>query len=258
MASRFMQLMLTPAVQAAQDRYFGRHQSVANAPERDEFTEDEAAFIAERDSFYLSTINSDGWPYIQHRGGPTGFLKLLGPHFLGFADLKGNRQLLTIGNLAGNDRVALFLMDYPRRERLKILGHAQVVPAAENHALADQLSPAPELHGMVERLFLIDVVSFDWKLCDVASRHVTASRSWKNLRDRNLVFGSRSRTSPSRFGFGAETDFRPALAEFAESPSGCQRRFGLLSLVRARFGLPGGRAGRQEARTGRLPQSCGQ
>jgi predicted pyridoxine 5'-phosphate oxidase superfamily flavin-nucleotide-binding protein len=257
MASRFMQLMLTPAVQAAQDRYFGRHQSVANAQERDEFTEDEAAFIAERDSFYLSTINSDGWPYIQHRGGPTGFLKLLGPHFLRFADLKGNRQLLTIGNLAGNDRVALFLMDYPRRERLKILGHAQVVPAAENHALADQLSPAPELHGMVERLFLIDVVSFDWN-CPTYITPRYSEPELEKLRDRNLVFGSRSRTSPSRFGFGAETDFRPALAEFAESPSGCQRRFGLLSLVRARFGLPGGRAGRQEARTGRLPQSCGQ
>ena len=67
-----------------------------------------------------------------------------------------------------------------------------------------------------------------------------------------MVFGSRSRTSPSRFSFGAETDFRPALSEFAESPRGCQRRFGLLSLVRARFGLPGGRAGRQEATTGRL------
>jgi hypothetical protein len=77
------------------------------------------------------------------------------------------------------------------------------------------------------------------------------------IRDRNLVFGSRSRTSPFRFGFGAETDFRPALSEFAESPSGCQRRFGLLSLVRARFGLPGGRAGRQEARTGRLRRLFG-
>ena len=77
------------------------------------------------------------------------------------------------------------------------------------------------------------------------------------VRDRNLVFGSRSRTSPSRFGFGAETDFRAALSEFAESPSGCQRRFGLLSLVRARFGLPGGRAGRQEARTGRLRRLFG-
>jgi len=72
-----------------------------------------------------------------------------------------------------------------------------------------------------------------------------------------LVFGSQSRTSPSRFGFGAETDFRPALSEFAESPSGCQRRFGLLSLVRARFGLPGGRAGRQESRTGRLRRLFG-
>ena len=75
------------------------------------------------------------------------------------------------------------------------------------------------------------------------------------VRDRNLVFGSRSRTSPSRFGLGAETDFRPALSEFAESPSGCQRRFGLLSLVRARFGLPGGRAGRQESKNGPSPKA---
>jgi len=162
MAPRFMQLMLTPAVQAAQERYFGRHQTLPSAPARDEFTGDEAAFISERDSFYMSTINSDGWPYIQHRGGPIGFLKVLGPHFLGFADLKGNRQLLTIGNLAGNDRVALFLMDYPQRQRLKILGHARVVGATEDPALADQLSPAPELRGIVERLFLIDVVGFDW------------------------------------------------------------------------------------------------
>ncbi len=162
MASRFMQLMLTPEVQAAQERYFGRHQAVTDAPERDAFTEDEAAFIAERDSFYMSTINSDGWPYIQHRGGPIGFLKVLGPHFLGFADLKGNRQLLSIGNLAGSDRIALFLMDYARRERLKILGHARVVGASEDPAMADRLSPAPELRGIVERLFLIDVVGFDW------------------------------------------------------------------------------------------------
>jgi len=162
MAPRFMQIMLTPAVQAAQDRYFGQHQAVSNAPQRDDFTGDEAAFIAERDSFYMSTINSDGWPYLQHRGGPTGFLKVLGPHLLGFADLKGNRQLLTIGNLAGNDRVALFLMDYAQRQRLKILGHARVVGASEDADLADRLSPAPELRGIVERLFLIDVVGFDW------------------------------------------------------------------------------------------------
>jgi len=157
-----MQLVLTPAVQAAQERYFGKHQAVAGAPERDPFTDDEAAFIARRDSFYMATTNSDGWPYLQHRGGPAGFLRVLGPHQLGFADFKGNRQMLTTGNLDGNDRVALFLMDYPNRERLKILGHARVLDAREHSGLADQLTPTPELRSKIERLFLIEVVSFDW------------------------------------------------------------------------------------------------
>ena len=107
MTTKFMQLVLTPAVQAAQERYFGRHQSVADAPARDPFTDDEAAFIASRDSFYMATVNADGWPYLQHRGGPPGFLKVLGPHHLGFADLKGNRQLLSTGNLDGDDRLPI-------------------------------------------------------------------------------------------------------------------------------------------------------
>ena len=162
MAAKFMQLVLTPAVQAAQERYFGKHQSIAGAPARDPFTDDEAAFIARRDSFYMATTNSDGWPYLQHRGGPAGFLRVLGPHQLGFADFKGNRQMLTTSNLDGNDRVALFLMDYPNRERLKILGHARVLDAREHSALADQLTPTPELRSKIERLFLIEVVSFDW------------------------------------------------------------------------------------------------
>ncbi len=162
MAAKFMQLVLTPAVQAAQEKYFGRHQIVGEAPKCDALTGDEAAFIAGRDSFYMTTINSDGWPYLQHRGGPSGFLRVLGPHQLGFADFKGNRQMLSTGNLAGDDRVSLFLMDYPNRERLKILGHARVLDARENTVLADQLNPSPELRSKIERLFVIDVVSFDW------------------------------------------------------------------------------------------------
>ncbi|MEO6755571.1 MAG: pyridoxamine 5'-phosphate oxidase family protein [Chthoniobacteraceae bacterium] len=162
MAAKFMQLVFTPAVQAAQKHYFSKHQSIAEAPERDSFTADEAAFIAARDSFYMATTNADGWPYVQHRGGPAGFLKVLGPQQLGFADFKGNRQVLTTGNLDGNDRVALFLMDYPHRTRLKILGHARVLDARKNTTLADRLSPTPELRSKIERLFLIEVVSFDW------------------------------------------------------------------------------------------------
>jgi predicted pyridoxine 5'-phosphate oxidase superfamily flavin-nucleotide-binding protein len=157
-----MQIVLTPAVQRAQDTYFGRHQSVDAAPEINPLTREEAAFIAARDSFYMATVNSDGWPYLQHRGGPAGFLKVLDPQTLGFADFKGNRQLVSTGNLAASDRVSLFLMDYPRRERLKILGHARVLDAREERDLAVQLTPTSELRGKVERLFLIKVVSFDW------------------------------------------------------------------------------------------------
>jgi predicted pyridoxine 5'-phosphate oxidase superfamily flavin-nucleotide-binding protein len=162
MAAKFMQMTLTPAVQAAQDRYFGRHFVTADTPGHDVLTEEEISFIATRDSFYMATTNADGWPYIQHRGGPTGFLKVLGPNLLGFADFKGNRQLLSTGNVEGDDRVAFFLMDYPRRERLKILGHARVLDAREHAQLADQISPAPELRNRIERLFLIEAVSYDW------------------------------------------------------------------------------------------------
>jgi predicted pyridoxine 5'-phosphate oxidase superfamily flavin-nucleotide-binding protein len=175
MAAKYWQMNFTPAVQAAQDRYFGRHQAVAEAPERDALTAEEADFIATRDSFYLGSTNSDGWPYIQHKGGPAGFLKVLGPNLLGFADFKGNRQLLTTGNVAGDDRVSLFLMDYVRRERLKILGHARVVDARENPELADQLSPTPELRGRIERLVLIEVVSFDWNCPQYITPRYTAA-----------------------------------------------------------------------------------
>jgi uncharacterized protein len=174
MAAKYLQMILTPAVRAAQERYFGRNQVMNGAPERDQLTEDEATFISRRDSFYVASINSDGWPYVQHRGGPRGFLKVLGPNLLGFADLKGNRQLVSTGNLNGNDRVSLFLMDYPNRERLKILGHARVVDARENPELAEQLSPSTELLDKVERFFLIEVVGFDWNCPQYITPRYTA------------------------------------------------------------------------------------
>jgi predicted pyridoxine 5'-phosphate oxidase superfamily flavin-nucleotide-binding protein len=162
MAGRFLETYFTPEVLAAQAHYYGRSQVISPQAENDPLSAEEAEFIARRDSFYMATVTRDGWPYVQHRGGPTGFLKLLDPQTLGFADLKGNRQLLTTGNLAATDRVALFLMDYPRRERLKILGHARALDARDYRDLADKLTPTPDLRGKVERVFLINVVSFDW------------------------------------------------------------------------------------------------
>jgi predicted pyridoxine 5'-phosphate oxidase superfamily flavin-nucleotide-binding protein len=123
----------------------------------------------------MATVSETGWPYLQHRGGPAGFLKVLGPRKLGFTDFKGNRQLLSTGNLDGSDRVSLFLMDYPHRQRLKILGHARVLDAREHSDLADQLSPAPELRSKVERLFLIDVISYDWNCPQYITPRYTAA-----------------------------------------------------------------------------------
>lgn len=162
MATRFLSELLTPDVLAAQEAAYGRHYTLPGGAPADELGEDEVAFLADRDSFYLGTVSSSGWPYVQHRGGPKGFLKVVDEKTLGFADLKGNRQLVSTGNLSANDRVALFLMDYPGRQRLKILGHARTVDAKADPALADRLAPTPELRSRVERVVLVDVVGFDW------------------------------------------------------------------------------------------------
>jgi predicted pyridoxine 5'-phosphate oxidase superfamily flavin-nucleotide-binding protein len=161
MATNFLKFAVTDSVRQAQQHYFGNSQPVASEAERDALTEDEITFIQSRDSFYMATVTETGWPYIQHRGGAPGFLRVVSPTQLAFADYRGNRQMLSTGNVAANDRVALFLMDYPRRERLKILGHARVEDARKHPELVAQFAK-PETHGIVERLFLIDVVSFDW------------------------------------------------------------------------------------------------
>ena len=118
----------------------------------------EAAFLAARDSFYLATVSETGWPYVQHRGGPPGFLKVLDERTIGFADFRGNRQYVSLGNLGGDDRVSLILVDYPHRRRLKILGHARAVEDPATVArLAVEGYPAK-----VERGLLIEVAAFDW------------------------------------------------------------------------------------------------
>ena len=155
-------------VQLAEDAWNSRD------PERDPLTDEERSFIEARDSFYMATITENGWPYVQHRGGRPGFLRVVNPTQLAFADYKGNRQMLTTGNLAANDRVALFLMDYPRRERLKILGHARVADARQHPELVAQLAES-EARGLVERLFFIDVLSFDWNCPKYITARYTAA-----------------------------------------------------------------------------------
>jgi uncharacterized protein len=175
MAKKYMQLVLTPAVQRAQDKYFGKHQVVENAPETDALTLDEVSFITARDSFYMATVSETCWPYVQHRGGPVGFVKVLGPNLIGFADFKGNCQLLSTGNLGINDRVSIFMMDYPHRTRLKLFGHARVLGAREHPELVDQLG-ADALRKKVERFFLIQLISYDWNCPQYIAPRFTAAQ----------------------------------------------------------------------------------
>ena len=163
MADRFMHTVLTPAVLEAERHYYGRTYPLsAEAPAPDSLGEEERRFIEARDSFYMATVTENGWPYMQHRGGPKGFLRVLGPHQIGFADYGGNRQMISVGSISKEDRVSLFLMDYPNRERMKLLGHANIYDAREHPDLIEKVIP-PEGHPTkVERIFIIDILSFDW------------------------------------------------------------------------------------------------
>lgn len=161
MATKYLDLMFTDAVRRAQTQYYGQAGRIAGVPDRDLLGQAEAEFIATRDSFYVGSISESGWPYVQHRGGPAGFLRVINETTLVFADYKGNRQLLSTGNLSVNDRVALFLMDYKNRERLKILGHARIEDALAYPELTEQVTDLT-MRSRVERLVFIDVVSFDW------------------------------------------------------------------------------------------------
>ena len=176
MADKFMQTVLTPAVLEAERHYYGRtYPSFADAPESDALCDEEIEFIESRDSFYLATITENDWPYLQHRGGPIGFVRVLGPRQIGFADYGGNRQMISVGSLAVNDRVSLFLMDYPARERLKLLGHAKVLDAREHPDLVDKVAPPGGHAAKVERIFVIDVLSYDWNCPKFITPRFTAA-----------------------------------------------------------------------------------
>jgi hypothetical protein len=161
MAEKFLELAFTDSVLRAQQHYYGTSRPIHAAAERDALTDDEIEFIRGRDSFYMATVSESGWPYVQHRGGSPGFLHVNSPASLAFADYKGNRQMLSTGNLAANQRVLLFLMDYPKRARLKIIGHARVEDARQHPELLKRLA-APDVEHLVERFFFIEVISFDW------------------------------------------------------------------------------------------------
>ena len=169
MSSHFAAIAYTPSVRASQRRYGGRDLggTADSSGSPAALGHREREFIAARNSFYLATVSATGWPHVQHRGGPAGFLRVLDASTLAFADYSGNRQYVSVGNLAANDRVALILVDYPQQRRLKILAQVEVIDrAAVDAELSEKMQP---LGADVERILRLRIAAFDWN----CSRHIT-------------------------------------------------------------------------------------
>lgn len=186
MLHKWLEIASTPAVTAVRQRYgsaehyarldgtLGKEGPVRN----DRLGDPEAEFIAQRDGFYLASVSETGWPYVQFRGGPAGFLRVIDERTLGYADFRGNRQYITTGNITGNDRVSVFLMDYAHQRRLKIFGRMRIVDSSEDSALSTKLA-VTDYSGRVERAVLIEVEAFDWN----CPQHITPRFSPQELED---------------------------------------------------------------------------
>ncbi|NVK43721.1 MAG: pyridoxamine 5'-phosphate oxidase family protein [Oceanospirillaceae bacterium] len=176
MPQAFLEIAVTPAVRAMQQ---GRHvEPVRNRDEqaRDRFTEFESAFIRARDSFFLATVSETGWPYVQHRGGPPGFLKQIDDRTLAFADYRGNRQYISAGNAAKNGRASLLLLDYARPARLKAYVHVElIVPGADPDL--DRLVRDRDYRAIPERIFRLRLQAFDWN----CPQHITPRFSEREI-----------------------------------------------------------------------------
>jgi len=187
MVRNFGSLVFTPLVKALQEKYgsrrqYARMEAGATSPAR--LGSDESAFIAERDSFYIATVGASGWPYVQHRGGRKGFLKVIDDRTIGFADYRGNKQFITTGNLTTDNRVALIMVDYPGQARLKVLGHAEVFegPGDWTNRLRVAEDDSP-----VERAYVIHVEAFDWN----CPQHITPRFTEEQIREALVPFEQR-------------------------------------------------------------------
>jgi uncharacterized protein len=181
MMKSFGSLAFTEAVKALQERYGSRRQyerlEQRGAP-RGGLTDQETEFITARESCYIATVGSTGWPYIQHRGGPPGFIKVLDERTLAFADYRGNRQYISAGNLTTDSRLALIMVDYPNRARLKLLGSARSLERAEAIELFDGVQ-SPDYEATAERVFVIQVAGFDWN----CPQHITPRYTEEQIHD---------------------------------------------------------------------------
>ncbi|MEM6848041.1 MAG: pyridoxamine 5'-phosphate oxidase family protein [Pseudomonadota bacterium] len=173
MREQYNSIAFTPSVAAEQERYgsriaYARQADPHEKPDPGGMGRDEVDFLSAQDGFYLATVSETGWPYVQYRGGPAGFLKVLGPRTLGWADFRGNRQYISIGNVAGNARASIIVMDYARRARIKFFGTLTVDNVRDDQTRADALK-VPGYKGIVERAVQFDVAGFDWN----CPQHIT-------------------------------------------------------------------------------------
>lgn len=170
MGHKFAEIAFTESVrqvqqqQGSRDNYAGMDHG---ADYNHRLSDAEVSFLAERDSFYMSSVSETGWPYVQHRGGPAGFMRVIDEQTIGFADFRGNRQYVSTGNFLNNDRVALFFMDYPNRRRLKLLGRIRELGKDETQLLLQLKTEG--YRALIERGFVIKVEGFDWN----CPQHIT-------------------------------------------------------------------------------------
>jgi predicted pyridoxine 5'-phosphate oxidase superfamily flavin-nucleotide-binding protein len=166
----FLDIAITPSVRAAQKEMGTDRLGLDFKGNRqfDRFSENEAAFIEDRDSFYMASVSETGWPYVQHRGGPKGFLRVIDDKALAFADYRGNGQYISTGNFAANDRACLFLIDYPRKARLKIYAHVEKIGPDTDRALTEYLTDH-DYKAKIERIFRLRLQNFDWN----CQQHIT-------------------------------------------------------------------------------------
>jgi uncharacterized protein len=171
MAKNFMELAFTDSVRKVQEQY-GTRAPYQKMESKDEFrtklTWQEKSYIKNRDSFYMSSVGENGWPYMQFRGGPKGFLKVIDTNVLTYADFQGNGQYISTGNINATKKTVLFLMDYTQQQRLKIWAEAEVMHAADYPEFLEKLE-MPDYKATVERIFIFKVHAFDWN----CPQHIT-------------------------------------------------------------------------------------
>jgi predicted pyridoxine 5'-phosphate oxidase superfamily flavin-nucleotide-binding protein len=172
-----MDVARTPSVQAAQAEMGADHLWADFSGHRDfdRFSDQEAEFIAQQDTLYLASVSETGWPYVQHRGGPAGFLKVIDEQTLAFADYRGNRQYISTGNFKASDRACMILVDYPRRARLKIYAHVETLVLDADPLLTERVLDR-SYGAKPERIFKLRLQAFDWNCPQHITRRFTEAQ----------------------------------------------------------------------------------